>query len=183
MRPAHQELLAITAQATDLVAIEPMHINLRPEISLYIKRRLRWLAHLVAWLCDLRPTQSDNMSSSLPVISFNLLLSSLNRLPVIGWSGPAGGTLDLSWTIINRSRISLSSSRYDRKLASLHVGVWGDDAETVSSVLGPLVSASGDDGGETGESERFAGDESITSPGAPLGSTGETSIGDSKPRL
>lgn len=83
----------------------------------------------------------------------------------MGWSGPAGGTFDLSWTMINKSRMSFSSSMYDRRLESLHVGVSTERVSTEAGAavlpLRQLTSCPGDDGGDGGERERTSRGEAL----------------------
>lgn len=85
--------------------------------------------------------------------------------------------------------MSFSSSRYDRRLASLHVGV---PTESVSSEPGvapaslkSFVSASGEDGGESGDADCPRCEVSGVRPGALMGicpSIDDVSTGDSVPR-
>src|SRR6266536_1250314 len=91
------------------------------------------------------------------VMSANLAFSSLKRLPVIGWSGPAGTTPDLSYTTTSRSLISASSSKNVRQWLSLHVGVDVEVVELPAPFFSRASSASrssgdGDDPGDGGSS-------------------------------
>lgn len=52
-----------------------------------------------------------------------------------GWSGPAAGTLDLSCTMVRRSRISLPSSMYARSPLSFQAGRILVDGDTDCSWL------------------------------------------------
>ena len=74
----------------------------------------------------------------------------------MGWSRLAGLILLLSCTTTSKSLISVSSSRYARRLASLHVGVeeWAVEAGVSSRLVcsGGISPSSVEDGaGETGE--------------------------------